>query len=86
MIGAHCLPASVPTVPLVRPVVLCILDGWGVSERMEGNAVEIGRSPMPPGGIVTTYTDITERVASAEELARANESLERRVGPYVGLP
>ena len=45
LIGAHCLPASVPTVPLVRPVVLCILDGWGVSGRMEGNAVEIGRTP-----------------------------------------
>jgi 2,3-bisphosphoglycerate-independent phosphoglycerate mutase len=30
---------------LVRPVVLCILDGWGFSEEMEGNAVEIARTP-----------------------------------------
>ena len=45
MIGTHRFPASVPTVPLVRPVVLCILDGWGISERMEGNAVEIARTP-----------------------------------------
>jgi signal transduction histidine kinase/CheY-like chemotaxis protein len=34
---------------------------------------------MPQGGIVTTYSDITERVEAAEALARANETLERRV-------
>ena len=41
--------------------------------------IEVRTSPMPDGGIVTTWTDITERVASAEALARANETLERRV-------
>jgi Na+/proline symporter/signal transduction histidine kinase len=41
--------------------------------------LEIRTSPMPQGGIVTTYSDITERVAASEELARANETLERRV-------
>ncbi|MEJ1157037.1 hybrid sensor histidine kinase/response regulator [Prosthecomicrobium sp. N25] len=44
-----------------------------------GRVLEIRTSPMPDGGIVTTWTDITERVAHAEELARVNESLERRV-------
>jgi signal transduction histidine kinase len=34
---------------------------------------------MPQGGIVTTYSDITERVEAAEALARVNETLERRV-------
>src|SRR5271165_1854786 len=34
---------------------------------------------MPDEGIVTTFTDITPSVKAAEELARANESLERRV-------
>jgi len=34
---------------------------------------------MPQGGVVVTYTDITERQAAAEALARANENLERRV-------
>ncbi len=34
---------------------------------------------MPQGGIVTTYSDITDRVEAAEALARANETLERRV-------
>ncbi|MEO1544939.1 MAG: NahK/ErcS family hybrid sensor histidine kinase/response regulator, partial [Pseudomonadota bacterium] len=44
-----------------------------------GRIIEIGTSPMPQGGIVTTYTDITERVAAEDALARANETLERRV-------
>jgi len=34
---------------------------------------------MPDGGIVTTFTDITPSVKAAEELERANETLERRV-------
>src|SRR5262249_49690938 len=33
---------------------------------------------LPDGGIVTTFTDITPSVKAAEELERANESLERR--------
>ena len=41
--------------------------------------LEIRTSPMPQGGIVTTYSDITERVEAAETLARVNETLERRV-------
>jgi Na+/proline symporter/signal transduction histidine kinase/CheY-like chemotaxis protein len=41
--------------------------------------LEIRTSPMPQGGIVTTYSDITERVEAARALERANETLERRV-------
>jgi len=41
--------------------------------------LEVRTNPMPDGGIVTTYTDITERVLAEEALARANETLERRV-------
>ncbi len=44
-----------------------------------GTVLEVRISPMPDGGIVTTYTDITERVMAEEALARANETLERRV-------
>ncbi|WP_026370972.1 2,3-bisphosphoglycerate-independent phosphoglycerate mutase [Kallotenue papyrolyticum] len=29
----------------LRPFVLCVIDGWGVSERREGNAIELGRTP-----------------------------------------
>jgi Na+/proline symporter/signal transduction histidine kinase/CheY-like chemotaxis protein len=50
-------------------------------ERLEGGkgVIEVRTNPMPQGGIVATYTDITDRVAAAEVLARANETLERRV-------
>src|SRR5213080_1630656 len=41
--------------------------------------MEVSANPMPDGGIVTTFTDITPSVKAAEELERANESLERRV-------
>ncbi|MCH9806130.1 MAG: hybrid sensor histidine kinase/response regulator [Alphaproteobacteria bacterium] len=47
---------------------------------VDGNRIlEIRTSPMPQGGIVTTFSEITDRVRSAEQLARANENLERRV-------
>jgi signal transduction histidine kinase len=50
-------------------------------EQVDGGRriLEFRTSPMPQGGIVTTYSDITERVAASEALARANETLERRV-------
>jgi Na+/proline symporter/signal transduction histidine kinase len=41
--------------------------------------LEIRSNHLPDGGIVTTYTDITEAVAAEEALALANETLERRV-------
>jgi Na+/proline symporter/signal transduction histidine kinase/ActR/RegA family two-component response regulator len=50
-------------------------------EHVDGGRriLEIRTSPMPQGGIVTTYSDITERVEAAQALERANETLERRV-------
>ncbi|MFM9850317.1 MAG: PAS-domain containing protein [Hyphomicrobiaceae bacterium] len=44
-----------------------------------GRILEVRTSAMPQGGIVTTYSDITDREAGAKALARANETLERRV-------
>jgi Na+/proline symporter/signal transduction histidine kinase len=41
--------------------------------------IEIRSSPIPNGGLITTYTDVTEQVAAEEALASANETLERRV-------
>lgn len=50
-------------------------------ERLDdvGRVIEVRTHAMPQGGIVTTFTDITERVAAASALERANETLERRV-------
>jgi signal transduction histidine kinase len=41
-------------------------------ERPDGTVLEIASTPMPDGGFVVTYTDVTER-------RRAAEALERRV-------
>jgi Na+/proline symporter/CheY-like chemotaxis protein len=41
--------------------------------------MEVRANPMPDGGIVTTFTDITQSVKAAEALERANETLEQRV-------
>jgi Na+/proline symporter/signal transduction histidine kinase len=47
--------------------------------RDSGKVLEFRTSRMPDGGFVMTYTDITDRIRSAEALERANETLERRV-------
>ena len=48
--------------------------------RLPSNRVIETRSArLPDGGLVTTYTDVTESVAAADELEAANESLEKRV-------
>ena len=41
--------------------------------------LEVRSARLPDGGIVTTYTDATQTVQAEEELAAANERLERRV-------
>jgi|APTNR8051073442_1049403.scaffolds.fasta_scaffold03356_7 signal transduction histidine kinase/CheY-like chemotaxis protein len=44
-----------------------------------GTVLEIRRNPMPDGGFVTTYTDVTELKIAAEQLREAKAGLERRV-------
>ena len=50
-------------------------------ERFAGRGlvVEVRSNRMPDGGLVTTVTDITPSVEAAEQLERANTTLERRV-------
>lgn len=52
-----------------------------VAERLRPNGTVLKTlgSPMPDGGYVTSYTDITEEKRAQEALARANAELERRV-------
>ncbi|CAO3361565.1 hybrid sensor histidine kinase/response regulator [Azospirillum palustre] len=47
--------------------------------RPDGTVLEIVANPLPEGGYVSTYTDVTERYRAAEALREANESLEHRV-------
>jgi Na+/proline symporter/signal transduction histidine kinase len=44
---------------------------------IEGRVVDVRINAMPHGGIVVTYTDITEREKAADSLARVNKELER---------
>ena len=48
-------------------------------ERGDGTVLEIRGNPMPGGGFVTSYTDITPYKRAQQALEEANESLERRV-------
>ncbi len=49
-----------------------------------GLVIEVRTNRMPHGGLVTTFTDITPSVKSAEALERANATLERRVRERTG--
>lgn len=54
-------------------------EQWRLDLRKSGRIIEVRSNPMPDGGIVATYADITQRVESDAALIRANESLEHRV-------
>jgi Na+/proline symporter/CheY-like chemotaxis protein len=51
-----------------------IQRGW-----RDGRVIEIRGQPMPDGGYVTTYTDITEFKKTEQELRDAKQRLEERV-------
>lgn len=52
-----------------------------LTERVfpDGSIVEIRGNPMPGGGFVATYTDVTTSRKTERELKQANETLEQRV-------
>ncbi len=45
----------------------------------DGRIIEIRGNPMPGGGFVATFTDVTTSRRTAEELKQINETLEQRV-------
>ncbi|MEP9376065.1 PAS domain-containing hybrid sensor histidine kinase/response regulator [Aquabacter sp. CN5-332] len=55
--------------------------GPGCQERLKhlNSSIEARSDPLPDGGIVVTFTDITASVDAEMALERANETLERRV-------
>jgi len=52
---------------------------WQIELLSSGRIIEARSNPMPDGGIVATYTDITQRVAADLALKRSHETLEQRV-------
>lgn len=73
-------PGSLPELVAGRLMKLAVTRETHQELIDGGNRIlEIRTSSMPQGGIVATYSDITARVSAATALARANESLERRV-------
>jgi Na+/proline symporter/signal transduction histidine kinase len=48
--------------------------------RPDGTMLEVATNPLPSGGFVAVYTDVTERQRAAAELRAVNESLEERIG------
>jgi len=58
-----------------------------LSERVlpDGSIVEIRGNPMPGGGFVATFTDVTAFRHAEQGLKRANETLEQRVAERTAL-
>lgn len=54
-------------------------EPWLLSLGRIERIVEIRTAPMPGGGIVVTWHDMTDRILVSEALREANETLERRV-------
>ena len=47
--------------------------------RPDGTVLEMRGNPIPGGGFVTSFTDITEHVRAVQQLAEAKQHLEERV-------
>ena len=58
-----------------------------LTERVfpDGSTIEIRGNPMPDGGFVATYTDVSDSRRAEAELKQANETLEQRVAERTAL-
>ena len=56
--------------------------------RPNGTVIEVRGMPLPEGGFITLYTDITQRKHAEEELRKAKDALEQLAlqDPLTGLP
>ena len=56
-----------------------LLEIYPQGERAPCTVVEMVSNVLPDEGVITTYTDVTVRVANEKELSKLNESLENSV-------
>lgn len=54
-------------------------SSYRYQRQHEGRVIELQGNPMPEGGFVTAYTDVTKLVKAQEELHSINQELENRV-------
>lgn len=54
-------------------------EPWLLAVNKSERIIEIKTAPMPGGGVVVSWSDITERILVSEALREANETLEGRV-------
>ncbi|MBV6656560.1 MAG: PAS-domain containing protein, partial [Devosiaceae bacterium] len=73
--------AGSPSQQVAERIERMVVDMTTFTETLSpsGLVLEVRTNPMPDGGIVTTYTDITDRERAAAELEQVNEDLELRV-------
>ncbi|HZB93677.1 MAG TPA: NahK/ErcS family hybrid sensor histidine kinase/response regulator [Stellaceae bacterium] len=73
-------PGAVETIIADRLEVFVAAGGASFQwRRPNGTVLDIRTTEMPGGGYVTTYSEVTQHVEAAEQLAAANELLEQRV-------
>ncbi len=65
--------------PLILDRMTSYHRAWQLELRRSRRIIEMRSNPMPDGGVVATYADITARVEADLALKRANETLEQRV-------
>ncbi len=69
--------AGVDTVEQVRALVASTGQPYGYERtRPDGRVIEIRRNPVPDGGFVLMYSDITERKRSEAEIRAARDAAE----------
>ncbi|MEW6257150.1 MAG: NahK/ErcS family hybrid sensor histidine kinase/response regulator [Pseudomonadota bacterium] len=78
--GAQAAPEDGP-IPVEARLARYAHGGPGCQERLRhaSATIEARSDPLPDGGIVVTFTDISASVNAEMALERANETLERRV-------
>lgn len=79
--ASHGLSGSALDAAVERRLAYMRAGTLHLTERVfpDGSMIEIRGTPMPGGGFVATYTDVTQFRQAQRQLALANETLETRV-------